>query len=405
MQRLAYGALLLVLSTAAALLVADADVASRQTGLYVWTLAGAGLFAVAPPNVLLPDPNVPVVQLLNWSPLRLLRYQLGRLGPLVLLGAVPAVLIAFTDPVEPFRHLGAKSAALGQALLLLLGAALDSFVHFATIGQRSQAWHEGQAGQWYAATVEETGQGISLPRGLVPALYATTRCFVVAIVAVVVSAAGVQMGSVLLAWGSGLVLFGWAVARLVRRRSTYDRHFYHTTAFYAEVLGGGTLAAEGRASIPYEALYWVPTRWRPATWASLRQLDRRLPLGRLVAIAHLGLWLLALQGVEPALVSGYLVIVFTAQVSVCGLLGTTGAAPRPFQMALQSSVDWFFTRTFVNLRWLVPHAGSLALVALFSRVYGLSWVLAWTGGHLALSVAAAAVVTLATEGAARRSAA
>lgn len=404
-QRLAYGALLAVLSAAAVLLVTEADLAARTTGLHLWAFAGAGLFAVAPPNVLLPDPNVPVVQLLNWSPGRLLRYQLGRLGPLVLLVGVPAVLIAFADPVDPFRALGAKAAVLGRALVLLLGAALDSFVHFVTIGQRSQAWHEGRAGQWYATTVEETGQGISLPRGLVPALYATTRCFVVALVAVIASAAGAQTGSLLLAWGPALALLGWAVARLVRRRATYDRHFYHTTAFYAEVLGGGTVAAGGREPIPYEALYWVPQRWRPATWASLRQLDRRLPLGRLVTIAHLGLWLLTLQGVAPALVSGYLLIVFTAQVAACGLLGTSAAAPRPFQRTVQSAADWFATRTFVNLRWLGPHAGSLALVALFSRTYGLSWVLTWTGGHLALSVAAAAVVTLATEGARRRAAA
>lgn len=403
MQRLAYGSLLAVLSTAAVLLVAEADLSARTSGLYLWALAGAGLFAVAPPNVLLPDPNVPVVQLLNWPPLRLLRYQMGRLGPLVLLVAVPAVLIAFADPVDPFRHLGAKAAVLGQALLLLLGAALDSFVHFVTLGQRSQAWHEGRAGQWYAATVEETGQGVSLPRGLVPALYATTRCFVVAIVAILTSAAGVQAGSLLLAWGPGLALLGWAGLRLVRRRPSYDRHFYHTTAFYAEVLGGGTMAAAGRDPIPYDAVYWVPPRWRPATWASLRQLDRRLPLGRLVAIAHLGLWLLALQGVAPALVSGYLLIVFLAQVSACGLLGTSAAAPPPFQLALQSPLDWFFTRTFVNLRWLVPHVGSLALVALFSRTYGASWVLAWAAGHLVLSGAAAAAVTLATEGARRRS--
>lgn len=373
--------------------------------MHLWALAGAGLFAVAPPNVLLPDPNVPVVQLLNWSPTRLLRYQLFRLGPLVLLVVVPAVLIAYTDPAGPFQHLGAKGAALGQSLLLLLGAALDSFVHFVTIGQRSQAWHEGRAGQWYASTVEETGHGVSLPRGLVPALYATTRCFVVSIAAVVASAAGTQAGSLLLAWGPGLALLGWAVVRLVRHRAAYDRHFYHTTAFYAEVLGGGTMAAGDREPVPYHALYWVPARWRPATWASLRQLDRRLPLGRLVAIAHLGLWLLCIQGVAPALVSGYLLIVFTAQVAACGLLVTTAAAPRPFQRALQSSVDWFATRTFVNLRWLVPHAGSLALVALFSATYDASWVLTWAGVHVALSAVAAGVVTLAAEGSRRRSAA
>jgi hypothetical protein len=202
----------------------------------------------------------------------------------------------------------------------------------------------------------------------------------------------------LAAWGPGLLLLAWAGARLWREREAYDRHFYHTTAFYDEVMGGGTLQAKGRNPLPYDALYWVPPRWRPATWASLRQLDRRLRLGRLVALAHAGLWLLCLQGIAPAFVAGYLAIISTAQVAACGLLTTPAAAPLSFQRALQSTTDWIGTRTFVNLRWLAPHAGSLALVALFDDTYGASWVLTWTAVHAALSVGAAALATLAHEG-------
>jgi hypothetical protein len=380
------------------MLAAGADVASRAGGLRLWALAGAGLFAMAPPNVLLPDPNAALLQVLNWSPKRLLRYQLGRLGPLVVLVALPAVLLAYVDPAAPLRDLGTKTAALGQALLLVLGAAGDSFAHFATLGPRSQAWQEGRAGQWYRRAVEERGQGVSLPRGLVPALFATTRCFVVALAAVVVSAAGAQGGVALAAWGPGLVLLGWAGLRLWRERTAYDRHFYHTTAFYDEVMGGGTLRAKGRDPIPYDALYWVPARWRPAAWASLRQLDRRLRLGRLVALAHAGLWLLCLQGTAPAVVAGYLVVVTTAQVAACGFLTTPTAAPLSFQRSLQSTIDWIGTRTFVNLRWLAPHAGSLVLVALFDDTYGPAWVLTWTAVHAALSGGAALAATLAHEG-------
>lgn len=393
-----FGLLVGVLSGAAVLLAEGADAASRAAGLRLWALAGAGFFAMAPPNVLLPDRNAPLLQLLNWPPGRLLRYQIGRLAPLIALVAFPAVLLAYVDPAGPLRELGAKTAALGQALVLVLGAAGDSFVHFATLGPRSQAWQEGKAGQWYARAVEEQGQGVSLPRGLVPALFATTRCFVVALIAVIASAAGARARIGIAAWGPGLVLLGWAAVRLWREQTAYDRHFYHTTAFYDEVMGGGTLQAGGRDPIPYSALYWVPVRWRPAAWASLRQLDRRLPLGRLVFLAHVGLWLLCLRGVPSALVAGYLVVVFTAQVAACRLLVTPTAAPLPFQHALQSAVDWMGARTFVNLRWLVPHAGSLTLVALFSDTYGAGWVLTWAGVHGALALGAAAVVTLAHEG-------
>ena len=400
-QRLAYGLLVGVLCGAALLLAEGADVASRASGLHLWALASAGLFAMAPPNVLLPDPNTPLLQLLNWSPDRLLRYQLRRLAPLVGVVTLPAVLLAYVDPTSlpaTLQQFGAKTAALGQALLLVLGAAGDSFAHFATLGPRSQAWQEGQAGQWYGRMVEERGQGVSLPRGLVPALFATTRCFVVAIVAVVISAAGAQAGMAVVAWAPGLLLLGWAGTRLWRERAAYDRHFYHTTAFYDEVMGGGTLQAKGRDAIPYDALYWVLPRWRPATWAGLRQLDRRLPLGRLVALAHAGLWLLCVRGVPSALVASYLTIIFTAQVATCGLLTTKAAAPLPFQRSLQSTVDWIMARAFVNLRWLGPHAGSLGLVVLFGDTYGANWMLTWTAVHIALALGAAIVATLAHEG-------
>jgi hypothetical protein len=376
-------------------------VATRAGGLRLWALAGAGLFAMTPPNVLLPDPNTPLLQLLNWSPGRLLRYQLRRLAPLVLLVAGPAVLLAYVDPSSlqaTGQQLGAKTAALGQALLLMLGAAGDSFVHFATLGPRSQAWQEGRAGQWYGRAVEERGQGISLPRGLVPALFATTRCFTVALIAVIVSAAGAQAHLPIAAWGPGFALLGWAGVRLWQEQATYDRHFYQTTAFYDEVIGGGSLSAKGRDPIPYNALYWVLPRWRPATWASLRQLDRRLPLGRLVALVHGGLWLLCARGVPSAVVASYLVLAFTAQVAACGLLTTGAAAPLSFQHSLQSTLDWIATRTFVNLRWLGAHVGSLTLVVLFGDAYGWGWVGTWTAVHVMLAVGAAVVATLAHEG-------
>jgi hypothetical protein len=393
-----------VLSAAVVLLASGADPTTRAAGLRLWAFVGAGVFAVAPPNVLFPDPNVATLQRLNWSPLRLLRYQMRRLGPLVLLVAAPALLMAYGDPGGPLHRLGLKTAALGQVLLLLVGTALDSFVHFATLGARSQAWHEGRSGQWYARAVEEKGQGVSLPRGLVPALFATTRCFTVAVGAVIATAAGAQVGAGLLAWAPGLLLLGWAGVRLWRCRAAYDRHFYHTTAFYAEVLGGGAVAATDREPVPYDALYWVPSRWRPAAWASVRQLDRRLPLGRLVAVAHLGLWLFCIRGVAPAFITTYLLVVMTGQVAACAVLGTSSSAPPAFQGWIQSGADWIGTRTFVNLRWFGAHIGSLALVALFGDAYGWAWVGTWALVHLGLSGGAAVVVTLATEGTTRATA-
>jgi hypothetical protein len=117
-----------------------------------------------------------------------------------------------------------------------------------------------------------------------------------------------------------------------------------------------------------------------------------------VAVAHLGLWLFCIRGVAPAFVTTYLLVVMTGQVAACAVLSTPSAAPRPFQLALQSVADWIGTRTFVNLRWFGAHVGSLGLVALFGDTYGLAWVGTWAAVHVGLSGGAAAVVTLATEG-------
>jgi hypothetical protein len=401
-ERLAYVLLLGVLGYAAALLAGGLDVPGRATALRLWTLGAAGAVAVAIPNVLLPDANAPMLQVLNWPPSRLLRYQLRPMGALWVLFALPATLLAYFATDGMGHHFWDKTAYLGQALLVLTGVMLYSFDYYTTIGRRSQAWHEGRAGQWYGTMVDEAGQGVSVPRGLVPALFATARCFVVAIVVLVASALGARMGEPLLAWGAGGLLLVVSGVKLWGHRPTYDQHFYQTNALYAEVLGAGSMAATGREPVPYDALYWVPARWRPAVWASLRQFDRRLPIGRLVALGHFALWILCAQGASVDGVAAYLLTFLAAQNAACALLVTPEAAPPSFQLSMQSVADWMGTRTFVNLRWWAPHVGSLALVALFDATYGWTWVLTWSGVAVLFAATAGIVVTLATEGQARR---
>jgi hypothetical protein len=156
--------------------------------------------------------------------------------------------------------------------------------------------------------------------------------------------------------------------------------------------------AREREPVPFDTLYWVPARWQPAAWASLRQLDRVLSLGRLVAVAHLVLWVLCIQAAPPDAVAGYLLLVFALQNAACAALVTGDAAPPPFQLSLQSAFDWWGTRTFVNLRWIAPHAASLGLVALFDSTYGWTWVALWLGVDALFALAAAGIATFATEG-------
>ena len=399
--RIAFGVLLAVLGYAAVVLARDASLDARRTLLRLWMLGAAGTLAVVTPTLLVPDPQAPVAQLLNASPVRLLTHHVRRVLPVVGLAALPAVVLAFADAATPEQHWGAKADALLRALVLLSGVALDTFVYYSTIGPRTQAWQEGRAGGWYAKRMAERGKGISLPRGLVPVLFATARCFLVAVAALVLMALGAQGAGPLGGWLPLLALLAWTGVRVGRIRGAYDQHFYHTNAFYSEVMGGATDTAD-RTPIPYDAVYWTPARWRPAVWASLRQLDRRFPLGRLVALGHLAFWLLCLQDAAFATRTAVLLLLVAAPNAALVLLVQPTAAPPPFQRTLQSIPDWLITRTFVNLRWLPPLVLSLSLVAFFDDAYAWSWVAQWSGLAIAFAGGASLIATGATEERARR---
>jgi hypothetical protein len=203
-------------------------------------------------------------------------------------------------------------------------------------------------------------------------------------------------------WLPGAALLSYAAVRLGRLRGVFDRHFYHTNAFYREVLGGDGLGALDREPVAYETLYWVPTRWRPAVWASLLQFDRRLPLGRYVALGHALVWVLVWQGAPWAAVTSVLLLLVAGQNAAAYVLTTPDAAPRAFQLTLRPVLHWTLVRFFVNLRWALPLALSLAVVAWASTRLALADVLAWTALDVAVALATAYGVTRAAEGAYRR---
>lgn len=399
-----YVLLLGVLCYVAALLGAAVDIDVRTGLLRYWSLLSAGALATAFPHVLLPDRRVPLLQMLNRSPARLLIYQVGRWAPVVGLFVVPAALLAFFDPGRYGQDLVVKGVRLVEHLLVIAGAGAYSFAQYVTIGARSQAWQDGRKGQWYRSvkTHGPAGSQFAVPDGLVPALLVTGRVFIVALAAVIAAAYLEPLAAGLVAWGPGAILCAVAAVRIGQARGAYDRHFYHTNAFYREVLGGGGAYVQARSPITYDAVYWVPHRWRPATWASLRQLDRVLPLGRLVALGHGLLWMLFLQGVGPTVITAYLLLFIVAQNAACYMLTRPALAPSAFQVAHQSPFDWGMTRFFVNLRWALPFALSLLVVALFDRTFGLGDVLFWTGLDVAVALGSAVLVTWAHEGTVRR---
>ncbi len=388
-----YVLLLAVLSYVAGLLGTEAPIDLRVGLLRYWTLFSGAALAMAVPHVLLPDPRVPLLQLLNRSPVQLLTYQLGQWAPVITLVALPAVVLVFYDPGRWAMDLSTKGVMLIEHLLIIVGTGVYSVMHYGTLGARSQAWQEGRAGQWYATAVETAGQGVSVPRGLVPALFATGRVFSVALAAVIAAAYLEPIAAGLAAWAPGAAVCLAAGWRGQRAGATYDRHFYQTNAFYREVLGGGGLRAQAREPIAYAAIYWAPHRWRPAVWASIRQFDRVLPLGRLVALGHGLLWLLFWQGGASTVVAAYLLLFIVAQNAACYVLTRPRLAPPAFQISQASPTYWVLVRFFVNLRWTLPFALSLGLVAWLDPTFGGADAAFWIGVDVALALGAAALVT------------
>lgn len=354
-----------------------------------YAFVAAGVFAVAPPHVLLPDRRLGLLPLLNPPPGALLARQGRAWGFVVGAFLVPPVLIAV-------QH-GAPASVLATSLLAVAAVGLDAFGHYAAIGPASQAWQEGRRGSAYRELVQrEPRASLQVPPGLVPSVLASARVFAVGAAALLVAAALGPWG-----WLAPAALLAWAAARLARQAPRFDHLFYSTNALYAELLRASG-AREGREPVRAEAVYWAPRALRPHVWAGLVQLDRRLPLGRLVALAVLVLWGLRAQGASAGAVGAYLAVVLLLKNGAVGLLASEALAPPAFQLALQRPAGWALTRAFVSLRWTLPLALALLALVIFDPAFSLAQALLWVGMDVLAAFLLAALVTNAAEARYRR---
>ena len=351
----------------------------------------AGIFAIAPPHVLLPDAAAAFLQMLNPSPRSLLLRQGKPWGFIVGAFLVPPVLLAVEIG-------GAVVLPLVEVALVVLGVGVYTFAHYTAIGPVSQAWQEGRAGGWYRRLVERDERAsMHIPLGLVPTVLASARVFALGAGAILATAGLASAGLTTFAWLPGALLLGWAAATLVRRAATYDHDFYATNALYTELMTAGGPRTTEREPIAYEAVYWSPRRFRPHVWASLVQLDRRLPLGRLFALGVIGLWVLFARDAAGGVIAGYLLLGLGTKNAAVGVLTRAPLAPPAFDLTLQSPMGWTATRFFVNLRWTLPLALALAVVALFADAVTLADVALWVGVDLVLALFTAWLFTYAAE--------
>jgi hypothetical protein len=386
------GTLLLVggLAYLFAALAAGTEQSLREV-LLRYAFVAAGVFAIAPPHLLLPDRSVRWLQLLNPSPRRLLGRQGKVWGFVVAAFLVPAVVLAVDVG-------GAWLLPLVEVALVVLGVGLYAFDHYTAIGPVSQAWQEGTRGARYRrlVTLDERAS-LHIPHGLVPTVLASARVFAIAAATILATALLVSFVGAAFGIVPPLALLGYSVIKLARRVPQYDHDFYCTNALYTELLMRGGPREAQREPVAYEAVYWAPRRQRPHVWAGLRQLDRRLPLGRLFALGVLGLWALFIRDASAGVVAGYLLIALGAKNGAVALLASEPLAPRAFDLTLQRPAGWTATRFFVNLRWTLPLALALALVALFDPGFALADVALWVGVDLVFALVTAWFATYAAE--------
>lgn len=350
---------------------------------YVNILIAAGL-AVGAPHLLYPDPYARRLQLSNPPPLRLLRHQLGRWAPVVLALSVPALVLALGGE-------GAGRLALAvEGILAVWGLGLYVFVRMTTLGPRIQAWEAERAGGWYRTVYTRMPPvRFLVPDPLVPGLLLTGE---VLLVGSAVAITGERASGVAGLAAAALTML--AVVLLVRQSGAFDRAFWTTNGVWADAFRQSAGPAAGREPLGYSAVYWAPRAVRPAVWAGLVSLDRRLPLGRVV-VAGLGLIVAvyaagASEGVRIATL-----VLWTVGVNAAVALTASDAlVPGTLAHRLHGLAGWTLARFLMNVRWLPPLVLTLALLAWILDGVEVELVVVWTLVYLAVAALSAGFVTL-----------
>ncbi|MEX0779263.1 MAG: hypothetical protein WD491_14355 [Balneolales bacterium] len=379
---------------AVVLLAGDASLEQRVVTSRFWGFALAGFFAFIIPHLLFPDKRIDWIQMLNLQPAALMLHQARKLFPLIALLYITYALLAYYDPGQWTIAIPEKTSLFAQGILIITAVAAYAFYRFVIIGLLSQEWHEGKRGKKLLQSLEAMGQSSAVPPGMIPSLTATSMIAAIGMLLVVFTAYLTAFEITVLSYLPGLILLTYSGVRLYNIRPVYDRYFYRGNAFYDELFRNPkAFKSEAREPIAYDAVYWVPHAWRHAVWACLRQLDRRLPMGRIMLLFIVFLWFLFWTDVSFNLISAWLVIIITAKNVASYILTTPQFAPLPFQFTIQSPAGWVLTRFFVNIRWTPAIILSLGVVAVFQGDVEFSMPLYWAAFDLIFSILTAFIIT------------
>lgn len=358
----------------------------------------SGFFAFVIPHLRFPDSRRFLIQSLNLTRKELLRYLIRTLTPVCSLFVTAVLLFAFLDIYSFSENLTAKLLYFLSGAFFIIGMCGTSLYHYLVLGKSSQEWQEGRRGQRLMESMKNVGTIPSVPPGSFPSLMTTTSLTTFGMLSVVGGAYLSQITGILFfELLPGVLFIIYSLVRFKLIMPQFDRFFYQTNAFFQELFLNPRAIREGREPLQYDALYWVPKRWKAAVWFSLLQLDRKQPLGRLLIAAHLVLWALFYSGVSPVIISTTISLIIVGKCLALYRLISKPFAPLLFQYRLLAPADWIFVRFFVNLRWIPLLALSLWLVSLFSPQITGSDILYWVTVDVAVSLISAALFTIVHE--------
>ncbi len=383
-----YVLLLLIVAALAATAGAGLPLDARAHLMrYVGILIAGGL-AVGTPHRLYPDPAARRLQLSNPPPRRLLRHQLERWAPVLGVLSVPALVLAVGGDGGTERW-----AIAAEGLVAVWGLGLYGLVRVAALGERIRRWERGQAGSWYHALHEWAPPvRFLVPDPLVPGLLLTGEVLLVggglAIAGKVSNALGLAAAVLLLATA-------WAL--LARVAGVFDRSFWVTSGIWADAFRQAAGPVESREPLAYKAVYWAPHAVRPAVWAGLVSLDRRLPLGRIAAAGLALVVAVHAAGASDGIRHATLALWTLSINAAVAATASEALLPGPLAHRLHGTGGWTLARFLMNVRWLPPLAGTLAILAWVMESVTLRDLAVWSLVDLAVAALSALVVTLAAQ--------
>lgn len=318
---------------------------------FLFTLSG--FIAFVTPYLIFPDPNSVLVQLANLTGKQLLKYILDGFAsyqwPLLLLLTV----IVIGDVSNPVDHLSDKLFYLFYSLSLFGGLNLIALSRYIRSGIDSQFWQESEKGRLMRKRFADYFK-YPLDPGTIPSMINTFLISASGMIAVVAGAYLFNRFGILAEMSAGIVVLFIGLLSFLKLKKDTERHYYSTNAFYGEFFDSGTGGESVVERRKADQLWWVPAGIRADVWQFLQQTDRKIPAGRVVAAGHLFIWFVAYQRPGEEFITALWILFAAAHHLFILLTMQQSLAPAWLLRWIDNRFNWFLTRFWMQLRWLLP---------------------------------------------------